>query len=74
MANTNSGAGQHTSPDSHGKGGPAKHDASAAAGQKGTTQGQVGSGKERDPNNFANNPDRAAAAGQKGGQHSHDRG
>jgi general stress protein YciG len=40
-------------------------------GQKGVTQEQVGSGKEKDPNNFANNPDRAAAAGRKGGQESH---
>jgi general stress protein YciG len=44
-----------------------------AKGQKGVSQEQVGSGKEHDPNNFANNPERAAAAGRKGGQHSHDR-
>ncbi len=49
-----------------------KHD--SAEGQKGVTQEQVGSGKEHDPNNFANNPERARAAGHKGGQHSHDRG
>ncbi len=73
MANTHSGAGQHASPENHGKGGAAKHDASSS-GQKGVTQEQVGSGKESDPNNFANNPDRAKAAGHKGGQHSHDRG
>jgi general stress protein YciG len=42
-------------------------------GQKGVSQEQVGSGKEHDPNNFANDPARAAAAGRKGGQHSHDR-
>ena len=42
-----------------------------AAGQKGVTQEQVGSGKENDPNNFANNPERAAEAGRKGGQQSH---
>ena len=46
---------------------------SAAAGQKGVSQEQVGSGKEHDPNNFANDPARAAAAGRKGGRHSHDR-
>jgi general stress protein YciG len=42
-------------------------------GQKGVTQEQVGSGKEHDPNNFANNPERAAAAGRKGGHESHKR-
>jgi len=45
----------------------------SAKGQKGVSQEQVGSGKEHDPNNFANDPERAAAAGRKGGQHSHDR-
>jgi general stress protein YciG len=44
-----------------------------AKGQKGVTQEQVGSGKEKDPNNFANNPKRAAEAGRKGGQESHKR-
>jgi len=42
-----------------------------AEGQKGVTQEQVGSGKDKDPNNFANNPERAAAAGRKGGKESH---
>lgn len=42
-----------------------------AAGQKGVTQEQVGSGKKNDPNNFANNPERASAAGHKGGKESH---
>jgi general stress protein YciG len=42
-----------------------------ASGQKGVTQEQVGSGKEHDPNNFANNPERASAAGRKGGHQSH---
>jgi general stress protein YciG len=42
-------------------------------GQKGVTQEQVGSGKEHDPNNFANNPERASAAGRKGGHESHKR-
>ncbi|MGG5887763.1 KGG domain-containing protein [Falsiroseomonas sp. HC035] len=37
-------------------------------GQKGVSQETVGSGKDKDPNNFANNPDRAAEAGRKGGQ------
>jgi len=40
-------------------------------GQKGVTQEQVGSGKDKDPNNFANNPERAAEAGRKGGHESH---
>jgi general stress protein YciG len=42
-----------------------------AAGQKDVTQEEVGSGKGKDPNNFANNPERAAAAGRKGGHNSH---
>ena len=46
---------------------------SKAEGQKGVTQEQVGSGKDKDPNNFANNPERAAAAGRKGGHESHKR-
>jgi general stress protein YciG len=41
---------------------------SSAEGQKGVSQDTVGAGKDKDPNNFANNPDRAAAAGRKGGQ------
>jgi general stress protein YciG len=48
----------------HGSGGKAK----SAAGQKGVSQKQVGAGKERDPNNFANDPERASAAGRKGGK------
>jgi uncharacterized protein len=40
-------------------------------GQKGVTQEQVGSGKQNDPNNFANDRERAAAAGRKGGHESH---
>ena len=44
-----------------------------AAGQKGVSQEQVGSGKQHDPNNFANNPERARAAGRKGGHESHKR-
>jgi general stress protein YciG len=46
----------------------------AASGEKGVSQEQVGSGKEYDPNNFANNPERASAAGRKGGHESHKRG
>ena len=42
-----------------------------ASGQKGVSQEQVGSGKEHDPNNFANDPERARAAGSKGGHESH---
>jgi general stress protein YciG len=37
------------------------------SGQKAVSQGQVGSGKACDPNNFANDPERALAAGRKGG-------
>jgi general stress protein YciG len=44
-----------------------------AKGEKGVTQEEVGSGKDKDPNNFANNPERAAAAGRKGGHESHKR-
>jgi len=49
-------------------------DDKAASGQKNVSQEQVGSGKEKDPNNFANNPERAAAAGRKGGHNSHKNG
>lgn len=44
-----------------------------AEGEKGVSQEQVGSGKDKDPNNFANNPERASAAGKKGGHQSHKR-
>ncbi len=72
MANTHNETG-------HSKSG--QHSKTSEEGHKGVSQGasgssggsQVGSGKEHDPNNFANNPERAAAAGQKGGKHSHDR-
>ena len=40
-------------------------------GEKGVSQEQVGGGKDKDPNNFANNPERAAEAGRKGGHQSH---
>jgi uncharacterized protein len=43
----------------------------SAEGQKGVSQETVGSGKEKDPNNFANNPERASEAGRKGGKSSH---
>jgi general stress protein YciG len=49
------------------------HSEKKVEGQKGVTQEQVGSGKEHDPNNFANNPERASAAGRKGGHESHKR-
>ena len=45
-----------------------------AEGRKGVTQEQVGSGKGKDPNNFANDPERASAAGRKGGHNSHKQG
>jgi hypothetical protein len=41
-----------------------------AAGQKGVSREQVGSDKEHDPNNFANDRERA---GRKGSQESHKR-
>ena len=44
-----------------------------AEGQKGVTQEQVGSGKDKDPNNFAKNPERASEAGRKGGHESYKR-
>jgi hypothetical protein len=56
---------QETSPEA---------DDDKAAGQKGVTREQVASGKKNDPNNFANNPERAAEAGRKGGQQSHKHG
>lgn len=56
----------HSKSDSkHGK----QH--ASAEGQKGVSQAQVGSGKEHDPNNFANNRERASAAGKEGGRKSH---
>jgi general stress protein YciG len=73
MANTHSGSDHHSDSKSHGAKSGGSH-GDKATGQKGVTQEQVGSGKEHDPNNFANNPERAAAAGRKGGQHSHDNG
>jgi general stress protein YciG len=45
-----------------------------AEGQTGVTQEQVGSGEDKDPNNFANDPERASAVGRKGGRESHKRG
>jgi len=65
MANTHNENAQHSQSGQH-----SKH---PEEGHRGTSQAQVGRGKEHDPNNFANNPERAAAAGQKGGKHSHDR-
>ena len=52
---------------------PELHGSDKASGQKGVSQEQVGSGKENDPNNFANDRERAAAAGRKGGHESHKR-
>jgi len=43
----------------------------SAAGHKGVSQEQVGGGKDKDPNNFANDKERASAAGKKGGRSSH---
>jgi general stress protein YciG len=57
----------------HGSSQHTRQSEASAKGQKGVSQEEVGSGKEHDPNNFANNPGRASAAGRKGGQHSHDR-
>ena len=50
---------------SQGKAGGERH---GAEGKKGVPQETVGSGKQNDPNNFANDPQRAAEAGRKGGQ------
>jgi general stress protein YciG len=44
---------------------------SGAAGRKGVSQEQIGAGKKEDPNNFANDKERASAAGKKGGRSSH---
>jgi general stress protein YciG len=54
----------------HGKdeakdGGRKEHD---AHGTKGVSQETVGAGKAKDPNNFANDPERAREAGRKGGE------
>ena len=59
--------------ESHSKDEAAKgeHESASAEGKKGVTQEQVGSGKENDPNNFANDKERASAAGKKGGHSSH---
>jgi hypothetical protein len=62
-----SGKSEHGSRESHGR---SDKDAS---GQKGVSREQVGSGKESDPNNFANDKARASAAGRKGGHQSHKR-
>lgn len=43
----------------------------SAEGKKGVSQETVGSGKDKDPNNFANDRERAAEAGRKGGKSSH---
>ncbi len=40
-------------------------------GKKGVSQETVASGKDKDPNNFANDKERASAAGKKGGHSSH---
>ncbi len=39
-----------------------------AEGTKGVSQETVGAGKAKDPNNFANDPERAREAGKKGGE------
>jgi general stress protein YciG len=56
------------------------HDLSSEAGRKGGQsapgtdkqhrQSEVGSGKQHDANNFANDRQKASEAGKKGGQHS----
>ncbi len=43
----------------------------SGSGEKGVSQETVGSGKDRDPNNFADGKDRVSAAGKKGGHPSH---
>jgi general stress protein YciG len=49
-----------------GRSGGQKHH--GAEGVKGVDQETVGAGKEKDPNNFANDPERAREAGKKGGE------
>lgn len=68
MVDHKSSDSSHGTEHQKGKGGGSH---ASAAGEKGVTQAQVGSGKEKDPNNFANDPRRASAAGKKGGHNSH---
>lgn len=62
MANHSTHDSKDSQDDKHGK---------SAAGEKGVSQDQVGSGKKNDPNNFAHDRERASAAGKKGGHSSH---
>lgn len=55
---------------SHAQKGTGKDSGTSPAGEKGVSQETVASGKATDPNNFANDPERAAAAGRKGGHSS----
>ena len=48
--------------------------AEGVKGVKGVSQETVGSGKDKDPNNFANDPERAREAGRKGGESRKDKG
>ncbi|MBR0644177.1 KGG domain-containing protein [Plastoroseomonas hellenica] len=54
-----------------GTGSQQRTDGKRAEGKKGVSQETVASGKNSDPNNFANDRERAAAAGRKGGHSSH---
>ena len=63
--------GKHAAEHDTKKGEHGKQESKSATGEKGVSQEQVGSGKEHDPNNFANNKERASAAGKKGGHSSH---
>ncbi len=78
MAHHNEKQGIHAKP-AAGK----DHDLAAEAGRKGGQmagtdkpqgaqhrQSEVGSGKQSDPNNFANDRQKASEAGKKGGHHS----
>jgi general stress protein YciG len=47
------------------------HHAKSDASHKDTDHSKVGAGKGKDPNNFANNREKASEAGKKGGHSSH---
>jgi general stress protein YciG len=66
------GSEEEESEEEGGKGKSAKGRGGASGAKgKSVSRETVGSGKESDPNNFANDPERAAAAGRKGGHSSH---
>jgi len=54
----------------HAQQGAGKDDGKSPASGKGVRQGTVAGGKARNSDNFANDPERATAAGRKGGHSS----